>query len=996
MAEFNIAMYLRAKNEASGPIKQVKEEITGTGTAAKQATGSVRGLEASTAELAQTSKRAAAEARAMKQAQDELARAKARTMNATRQLGVQVNDFGTQIATGSGIAQAFSAQIGQVGFAMADMGGRMGAVGRVLQGPWGAAISLASFGLSGLIGQLMGAGDASEKAGKGADKHKDAAKALADAIRDLDKATAKQILTSRQAMEAAYDEAKAMRQREIDTRSATRASLQDALTRIDLNRQRIGVAANDPRIAAPLRSQIAFDEAAAADFRKKIAEQTGLIVSAENSMKRLLAPISERRVEERLDATAAAAGRYEDTLGRLRQELARTGNSAAFERGLEAAKRKLTSDTAAIAKAREKVRAPTASGRDLDLEGDVDARLRGIGARVTSGYRSREHNRRVGGALNSYHITGQARDIAKTAGVTMASIRGALNGLDIKELIDEGDHFHVAWGGALRGVSKEAKDAAKEIDATAKAALDLDRIFRELASGFTPEKVADALGSHFEREQAELKKLRDGIGASLDPKFADEVAGMLEDAGREGGEAFRGTVLDAADELSRVLGGKLGGLLGNFISRLQDMPQQQAALEKLGKTIGRVLSPGDRPGDVTAAQRIGGRIGAAIPAVSLGLAVNSAVGKLLGNGQIKNGGLLNILIGPFATAAFGKALKGSATISGVDGISTKGNSKSRISAASGLAGNVQGALEQISEALGGTIGSFSGSIGVRKKKFVVDPTGKGRTKGAGVQKFDNEADAQSALLRDAIADGAVQGLSAAVRKAIGSNSNLDKALREALKVQEVEDLMSEIGGSMGRQFRDFNRQAQERVRIARQYGFDVVKIEERNAKDRAKMIDEVLGNRVGALKDLIADLDFGDLFEGSMADRRNRLITEIEKAQKDAEAGVDGAGNKLAGLNRNLIDLSRDAYGTAGGEFGADLARARTGAERVIELESARVRAAADAAKATNDKLEENNDQNAEMISHLRVIAANTTGLGISGGGGGGGGVNTGREVNLR
>ncbi len=77
-----------------------------------------------------------------------------------------------------------------------------------------------------------------------------------------------------------------------------------------------------------------------------------------------------------------------------------------------------------------------------------DAALGSIGAHVTSAARTPEHNRNVGGVSNSYHLTtrgGNARDIRKTPGMTMDKIRNAMRGYDIAELLDEGDHFHVAW-----------------------------------------------------------------------------------------------------------------------------------------------------------------------------------------------------------------------------------------------------------------------------------------------------------------------------------------------------------------------------------------------------------------------------------------------------------------------------------------------------------------------------------------------------------------------
>ena len=69
--------------------------------------------------------------------------------------------------------------------------------------------------------------------------------------------------------------------------------------------------------------------------------------------------------------------------------------------------------------------------------------------RVTSTFRSAEHNRRVGGVANSYHLRGRAIDIARRAGVTHWQIAAAYRaaGYNLLESLDEGDHSHFAFGG---------------------------------------------------------------------------------------------------------------------------------------------------------------------------------------------------------------------------------------------------------------------------------------------------------------------------------------------------------------------------------------------------------------------------------------------------------------------------------------------------------------------------------------------------------------------
>lgn len=92
----------------------------------------------------------------------------------------------------------------------------------------------------------------------------------------------------------------------------------------------------------------------------------------------------------------------------------------------------------------------TSGGRTFDM-----GNVRQIGSRwgrVTSTYRSPEHNRRVGGVANSYHLRGRAIDIARRPGVSHWQIAAAYRdaGYSLAESLDEGDHSHFAFGAPKR------------------------------------------------------------------------------------------------------------------------------------------------------------------------------------------------------------------------------------------------------------------------------------------------------------------------------------------------------------------------------------------------------------------------------------------------------------------------------------------------------------------------------------------------------------------
>lgn len=299
-----------------------------------------------------------------------------------------------------------------------------------------------------------------------------------------------------------------------------------------------------------------------------------------------------------------------------------------------------------------------------------------------------------------------------------------------------------------------------------------------------------------------------------------------------------------------------------------------------------------------------------------------------------------------------------------------------------LGAGIQNTLAAIAEQLGGAVGNFAVSIGQRGDSFRVaggagaDVTSK-KAKGLLYNGKDAEEAARIAIL-DAIGDGAIDGVSDKVKKALGSSTDLDRALKEALKVQQVEEILGGLGASLEKQFRAFEAQAKDRLRIATDYGFDVVKIEERNAEDRKKLVDSILESRVGSLQQLLQDFQFGDLFEGTASDRRQALIAQVAKAKADAEAGVDGAAQKLADLTRQLVDTSRSAYGTAGPEYATDRANAISAAEKVIQLENERIKAAQDAALGTKAALDKNNELTNETNDLLAQIAAGLAQLGFT------------------
>lgn len=99
-------------------------------------------------------------------------------------------------------------------------------------------------------------------------------------------------------------------------------------------------------------------------------------------------------------------------------------------------------------------------GRSVDI-----GSVKQIGSRwgrVTSTYRSPEHNRRVGGVANSYHLRGRAIDIARRPGVSHWQVAAAYReaGYSLAESLDEGDHSHFAFGAPKQHRAPQAQMVA--------------------------------------------------------------------------------------------------------------------------------------------------------------------------------------------------------------------------------------------------------------------------------------------------------------------------------------------------------------------------------------------------------------------------------------------------------------------------------------------------------------------------------------------------------
>lgn len=264
--------------------------------------------------------------------------------------------------------------------------------------------------------------------------------------------------------------------------------------------------------------------------------------------------------------------------------------------------------------------------------------------------------------------------------------------------------------------------------------------------------------------------------------YLDQVFGLDGNLGK-----LFGALKSGFSDVFDAIGGAFGGLrdsISNLLANLGTSFKQVAA----GAAIGGIAA--QAAGGSALGGTIGGGIGQALGSKFLSSALGSFAGPL---GSIA-GGLLGGLIG----GLFSGTKQASATLSSIGGravvSSITGNNAQLKGVANNMATGLLKGIGSIAEQLGGQLGgAVSLSIGQRKKDFVVDPTGKGRTKGAGVINFgEDQAAAIAYATQLAIQQGIITGLSAGANALIKSGGDLQTQVEKAMKFNQVfKDLAAE-------------------------------------------------------------------------------------------------------------------------------------------------------------------------------------------------------------
>jgi tape measure domain-containing protein len=348
-------------------------------------------------------------------------------------------------------------------------------------------------------------------------------------------------------------------------------------------------------------------------------------------------------------------------------------------------------------------------------------------------------------------------------------------------------------------------------------------------------------------------------------------------------------VTEAMNHVGEVLAGKVFGPNSLFTRAFSKLGTflEGTAYGSLGGNLAHQLT-GARTSQL--GSQIGGGLGQ-IGGEMLGGVLKSTLGSLgtfagplgaIAGGVI--GGLLGGLLKP-------KPKAGEAQVSNT-GIALTGNSASLNQQASGLGDSIQSGIQRIMDALGGTAGAYSVSIGTYKDTYRVNTSG-GPTHGdANHTNFgsDQEAAVKFAIL-DALKDGAVQGIREGSKRLLQAGKDLDTALQKALSFENVFRRLKARTDPVGAAVDDVNREFATLISTFKEAGAsaaDWADLEKLYGYERADAIKNALSGALGPLSDFIQSIT-----AGPDSPLGKRTVYENAKKAIDPFAADIGAGKAV-------------------------------------------------------------------------------------------------------
>ena len=903
-----------------------------------------------------------------------------------QQLGFQIQDFSVQVAGGTSATRAFGQQLPQAIGAMQLMAGTGGRLASFFAGPWGVALSTAAVVAVGLADSLFEAEEATDDTAEATEtlaqqldlarhsydevikatqdyneeqeRSRESTLAAAQAVAAKTAANIREAISLRQRLkaelelrEAQFDAAKSQTFGAAGGAGAGAAtaaysrSVGDVQARLKKNAEDLQTlttgAWNATRAVGVEMGKIASDPRYAIQERFKAArmeaEATGK--SAGEIAKRI-AQIN-REEEAALDGLRDRSGRS----GR-----GRTSRKSDAEREAEKAAREIARERERAAEAAARNEERFAEAVESTLQGQRDAeRVERVRAELGEAAAAAEEARL---AFVRQHPEAEAKTVEELA--KALGIEGEITAEKRKQLqllIDQADAAEDGQAARARKAveDREARERAERekkriADAIEEekrqredAIRDLSGLYEDLFTGNTGNIVRNFkrmfLGAISEIAAQYTLALLSGQSAGNLNQVAGAAFGQSPLFGLFGGRtSFGGAANDNYPGGIFTPGinpdaGVYGGI-GGIIPGLGDATKAAGAPSILDSPVFALAASQlvglSGIGGSSQFSQLGGMAGS-IGGQALGSSI-AALGSFGGPVGAIGGAIIGNLFGDVLDGLFNPNRTARALVTGPGSIDVAGKDTGNYGAATGLGGSVLDGLQQIVDALDGELGSFYTSIGVRGGDFRVNTDGTSLKKKNGAVDFNGDQEAAIRYaIADAIADGAIKGISDASQRILREGSgDLEEAIEKAVLIESIPKLLRERLDPLGAALDAIDDKFRKVADALKEGGASAEQIAEARQLWKLEREDAIaqIGEASKGLKDYLASLNAGPNSPLSLRQQKSEAEAQLApyldqiRDAKAARAEVDRL--TASGASEADIAAAEKAARTAAGAIDQD------------------------------------------------------------------------------
>lgn len=368
--------------------------------------------------------------------------------------------------------------------------------------------------------------------------------------------------------------------------------------------------------------------------------------------------------------------------------------------------------------------------------------------------------------------------------------------------------------------------------------------------------------------------------------------------------------------LFKPLAGALDGIV-NKVTGAKTTRQADGTLiggstffKKIGDSFGTALE-GAGKGAIASgfAQALG------IKQSQTGAAIGGGIGQLA-FGPI--GGIVGGLLGGTIGGLFQKPKSGSATITSVDQAATLAGNKDIREGLSGTSKSVQDGIQKIADALGADVGAFSVSIGKREDYFRVSGSGSANVsaKHPGSVLYDgkDEAKAIEIAIKDALADGAIKGISGASQRILQSGQDLQRAINKALVIESIPKRLLQITDPVRYAVTTLNDEFSKMIAYLKEGGATAEQFADAQKLydlERQRAIEQATNQAAAQINQFLKDMVGGSSSPLNKRTTYENASKDLTAFKSDIAAGKMVDQNELLSAARNFQDASRALNGSS-------------------------------------------------------------------------------------